>query len=311
MPFTKAVKHESKLRLALAGPAGSGKTYTALAVATALADGQGVALIDTERGSASKYADLFSFDVLNLSAPYHPDRFVEAMAEASGYGVLILDSLSHAWNGPGGLLEIVETISKRNKGGNSYAAWADATPIQNRLIDALTNARTHVIVTLRSKQDYAQEKDEKTGRTVIRKLGMAPIQRDGVEYEFDVFGDMNMDNELIIQKSRCSALAGAVIAKPGAQVAETLKSWLSGVAPADPWEAPRALAKTFNYTQAQWKGLVASEKSPERALAFLEAQAARLAAEEESDSLFDGSAFGNSDLPADSPYGDPVGMMRR
>ncbi len=244
MTFVKAIKHESRLRLALAGPAGSGKTYTALLLATSLAEGKPIAVIDTERGSASKYADLYGFDVSELSSPYHPNRFVEAIheAEAAGYAVLIIDSLSLAWNGPGGLLEIVEGITKRSQHKNSYIAWGEATPIQNRLIDAMTNAKLHLIVTLRSKQDYAQEKDEKTGKTVIRKLGMAPIQRDGLEYEFDVFADMTLDNEMIVQKSRCSALAGQVIAKPGASVATTLKEWLAG-APVEEKPAPVAQPK--------------------------------------------------------------------
>src|SRR5690242_478558 len=105
MPFQKAVKYQAKGRVALAGPAGAGKTMTALKLATALADGGEIAVIDTERGSASKYADLFSFDVLELDN-YHPDKFVQGIHEAehAGYAVLVIDSLSHAWNGPGGLL---------------------------------------------------------------------------------------------------------------------------------------------------------------------------------------------------------------
>src|SRR5437879_6557046 len=107
MAFQRAVKHEAKIRLALAGPSGSGKTYTALTLATALADGGNVAVIDTERGSASKYSDLFSFDVQELDT-YHPDKFTQGIKEAqeAGYAVLVIDSLSHAWNGTGGLLEL-------------------------------------------------------------------------------------------------------------------------------------------------------------------------------------------------------------
>ena len=129
--FKQAVKHESKLRLAIAGPSGSGKTYTALAMAAAL--GGPVAVVDTEHGSASKYADLFAFDVLEMEAPFHPDRFIQAIREAAaaGYKTIILDSLSHAWNGQGGLLELVEDAQKRMKNANSFAAWRDVTPIQN------------------------------------------------------------------------------------------------------------------------------------------------------------------------------------
>lgn len=240
--FQKAVKTESKLRLAISGPSGAGKTYTALALATHLTDNKPIALVDTEHGSASKYADLFSFDVLNLDPPYHPDRYLEAIKEAAkaGYGVIILDSLSHAWNGTGGLLEIVDDIAKRNRNPNTFAAWKDATPIQNRFIDGLISANIHVIATMRSKQEYIlQEADN--GKKVPKKVGMAPVQRDGFEYEFDVFMEMDVDNTGVVTKSRCSALNGAVIRKPGKDTAETLKTWLSGApAPEKPALMPRA-----------------------------------------------------------------------
>lgn len=229
MPFQKAVKHEAKLRLSLAGPSGSGKTYTALTLATALADGQPIAVIDTERGSASKYSDIFSFDVMELDT-FHPEKFVAGIKEAqeAGYAVLVIDSLSHAWNGTGGLLDIVDGIAKRRYNGNTFAAWKDATPLQNQLIDTITGSTLHVIVTMRAKQEYSSEKNEKTGKTEVKKLGMAPIQRDGMEYEFDIAADMDIDNTMIVQKSRCSALSGQIIPKPDDKVADILKVWLSG-----------------------------------------------------------------------------------
>ena len=222
--FQKAVKHESKLRLAIAGPSGSGKTYSALAVGTALGK---VAFVDTEHGSASKYADLFSFDVVNMHAPYHPTKYVQAIQTAAemGYDVLILDSLSHAWNGAGGLLEIVEQASKKYK-GNTYAGWSEGTPLQNALIEAIVGAGVHIIATMRSKQDYILV--EKNGRQTPQKVGMAPVQRDGFEYEFDVFLDMDIENNAIVQKTRCPILTGQVISKPGQQLADTLREWLSG-----------------------------------------------------------------------------------
>lgn len=235
MTFTKAIKRESKLRMAIAGPSGSGKTYTALAIASALANGKSVAMVDTEHGSASKYADLFQFDVLEMHPPYHPDRFVEAINEAAkaGYGVVILDSLTHAWSGTGGLLEVVDQIAARMRSQNSFAAWKDATPIQNRLVEAIVAAPLHVIATMRSKQEYVVQQDER-GKQAPRKVGMAPQQREGFEYEFDVFGEMDIDNTMIVTKSRCPALSGAVIKKPGADVAAILTTWLRGVAQATP-----------------------------------------------------------------------------
>ena len=229
--FRKAVKHEAKLRLCIAGPSGSGKTYTGLRLGTALARGGRVALVDTEHGSASKYADLFNFDVLELEAPFHPERFVEAIkaAEAEEYSVVILDSLSHAWRGSGGLLDIVDQISKRMKSANTFAAWKDATPIQNDLIEGILGADLHVIATMRSRQEYVMDADEK-GRTRVRKVGMAPVQRDGFEYEFDVFLDMDIDNNGIVSKTRCPALMGRVFNKPGEDVATILAQWLTGEA---------------------------------------------------------------------------------
>jgi AAA domain len=228
MAFIKAVKYDSKLRLSIAGPSGSGKTWTALTLATVLAEGKPIAVIDTERGSASKYADQFSFYVDELDT-FHPDNFIKRIheAEQAGYAVLIIDSLSHAWNGTGGLLEIVDQITKRSSSKNSFNAWGDATPIQNRMIDAITRSPMHIIVTMRSKAEYVVEYVD--GKSKPRKVGTAPIQRDGTEYEFDVVADMDIDNTMIIQKSRCPALSGKVISKPDAKVADVLKAWLQGV----------------------------------------------------------------------------------
>ena len=240
MAFQKAVKHEAKLRLAIAGPSGSGKTYTSLAIATALANGGKIALVDTEHGSASKYADIFDFDVLEMAAPFHPKRFVEAIAEAgaAGYSVIVLDSLTHAWSGPGGLLELVDGFAARMKSANTFAAWKDATPIQNALVEGIVAAPLHVIATMRSKQEYVLSQDDR-GKQTPRKIGMAPQQRDGFEYEFDVFIDMDIDNTGIVQKTRCPELTGKVFKRPGADVAGILLVWLSGEkAPPKPQPQP-------------------------------------------------------------------------
>jgi hypothetical protein len=232
-PFKKAVKHEAN-----AGPSGSGKTYTSLAVGTALANGGSVAVVDTEHGSASKYADLFDFDVMELAAPFHPARFVRAIQEAqkAGYSVVILDSMSHAWNGTGGLLEIVDKAAAKFK-GNTYMAWSEGTPIQNQLIEAITGADIHVIAAMRSKQEYIITTNSK-GQSVPQKVGMAPVQRDSFEYEFDVYLDMDIKNNAIVSKTRCPALTGEVISKPGADLAETLREWLGGVAVEKPEPKP-------------------------------------------------------------------------
>jgi len=242
--FHQAVKAESKLRLAIAGPSGSGKTYTSLIIASALANGKPIALVDTEHGSASKYADLFSFDVAEMHPPFHPDKFMDAIAEAekAGYAVVILDSISHAWAGSGGILDIVDEAAKRSKSGNTYMAWKEGTPIQNHLIDAIVQSGIHVIATMRSKTEYVLV-DTGSGKQAPKKVGMAPVQRDQFEYEFDVVLDMDSENNGIISKTRCPALTGKVFAKPGKDIAGILSAWLHGAKPTAPQSAPVAAHK--------------------------------------------------------------------
>lgn len=221
MAFKKATKKQAKLRLALVGPSGSGKTMTSLLIAKVLAKGGRVAVIDSERGSASKYAgDVADFDVEELET-FEPLRYAATIEEAAtaGYPVLVIDSLSHAWTGEGGALDQVD------KRGGKFQAWKDVTPMHRKLVDTILAYPGHVICTMRSKTEYVVEKDSK-GRTSVSKIGLAPVMRDGVEYEFDVVGDMDHRHMLTVSKSRCSALADQVIRNPGADVAERLLAWL-------------------------------------------------------------------------------------
>ena len=257
--FNKAVKSESKLRMAISGPSGSGKTYTSLAIATALANGGSIAVVDTEHGSASKYADIFEFDVANMHAPFHPSKFISAIQEAeqAGYAVVILDSISHAWSGTGGVLDIVDEAAKRSKSGNTYMAWKEGTPVQNQLVDAIVQSGIHVIATMRSKTEYVLV-DTGNGKQAPRKVGMAPVQRDQFEYEFDIVLDMDIENNAIVSKTRCPALTGKVLAKPGADVADILRSWLAGddAHAADGAQRPQAVrgAKTAQRTAPAQNG---------------------------------------------------------
>lgn len=221
--FQKATRKQARLRLGIVGPAGSGKTFSALRIAQGL--GERIALIDTENGSASKYSgDVADFDVLEMTS-YDPAALVENIkaAEAEGYHVLIIDSLSHFWMGKDGALDKKDAAEKR--GGNSYTAWRSVTPMHNAMIDAILTSRCHIIGTMRAKTEYVMEKDEK-GKTTIRKVGLAPVQRDGMEYEFDVVGDINADHQLVVTKSRCSTIADAVIDRPGKTFGEQLLQWL-------------------------------------------------------------------------------------
>lgn len=179
--FTKAQKKRAKLRLALAGPAGSGKTWGALKIAQGL--GGRIAVIDTERGSASLYADLVPFDTLELAPPFAPERFIEAIhaAEKAGYDVIVLDSITHEWDGAGGCLEINEKIAHAKFRGNTWAAWNETTPRHRAFVDAILQSSAHVIATMRSKTETVQGEDKK-----VKKVGMKAVQREGMEYEYAV-----------------------------------------------------------------------------------------------------------------------------
>lgn len=191
--FKKAERKQAKLRLALAGPSGSGKTMSALLMAKGL--GGRIAVIDTEHGSASLYADIADFDVLELHAPYSPERYVEAItaAEQAGYSVLIIDSYSHEWTGSGGCLESNEKLAHQKFKGNTWAAWNETTPRHRKLTDKILTSPLHIICTMRSKTETVQGE----GKKVI-KLGMKSEQRDGTDYEFTVVLDITHDGHAAI-----------------------------------------------------------------------------------------------------------------
>jgi len=216
--------------MAIAGPSGSGKTYTGLIFATALADSGRVAVIDSERGSSAKYSDLFDFDVVDMREEYptetfDPRNYVELIhtAEDAGYDVILIDSLTHEWDGLGGALELHDQATIRNK-GNSWTAWREVTPLHQRLMDTILQSSCHVIATLRSKTEYVQTEDRK-----IKKLGMAPIQRPGTEYEFDLWTEMDKDEHaLMVSKTRIRVVDDAKVVKcPTAAYLDPIKAWLA------------------------------------------------------------------------------------
>lgn len=251
MKFVKATRRTAKARMALIGPSGSGKTMTALFAALGLVGRAGrVAVLDTERGSASKYAgdpDIPEFDSCELTT-FSPLTYVEAIREAGrqGYDAVIVDSLSHAWIGKEGALELVDRASKRAK--SSFMAWREVTPMHNELVDGLVQAPMHVIVTMRSKTEYVIDDDER-GKKVPRRVGIGPVQRDGLEYEFDVVGDMDLDNTLVVTKTRCRSLGGAVIRKPTLELGLRLAAWLEQGEPV-PTAEPETVARMRELLEA-------------------------------------------------------------
>lgn len=253
LSFAKATKSQSRLRMALVGVSGSGKTVTALRIAKGL--GKKIALIDTERGSASKYAGEFvDFDVLELDT-YAPKTFIAALlaAEAAGYDVCIVDSLSHAWMGKDGALEMVDKAAKRSQSGNTFMAWRDVTPEHNALVDAILQSRMHVIVTMRAKTEYVMDPGT-NGKTTPRKVGMAPVQRDGMEYEMDVVAMIDSDHNFVVTKTRCAVLDEQVFKKAGEDVAGILTTWLTdGAKRVDPVEELLADLRTVKADDAYAK----------------------------------------------------------
>lgn len=225
MKFTKAMRQKAKLRLALTGPSGAGKTWSALLLARGL--GGRIAVIDTERGSASLYEHLVDFDTLELGAPFTPERYIEAIktAESEGYDVLVIDSITHEWSGVGGCLELVDEVARARYKGNSWSAWNDITPRHRALLDAILHSRLHIIVTLRSKTETAQT--EENGRKKVVKLGMKAEQRDGFEYEMSVVLDIVHDGHYATStKDRTGLFADADPAPITEETGHRLKAWL-------------------------------------------------------------------------------------
>jgi hypothetical protein len=219
--FNKAVKSQSKLRCAIFGPSGSGKTYTALRISKGL--GGRTALIDTERGSASKYADRFEFDVAE-AIEHGIDALVGFISDGHGYDNLIIDSLSHSWQE---LLEDINRIAKAKYQGNTWSAWNEGTPKQKRLVNAILNFPGHVLATMRSKTEWVQEKNEQTGKNKPVRVGLAPEQGKGIEYEFDMLLELNPEHFGTVLKDRTGKFQDQIIEKPGEDFGIALAKWLT------------------------------------------------------------------------------------
>jgi hypothetical protein len=227
--FKKAVRSQAKLKLAITGPSGSGKTYSALRLARGIAPNGKIALIDTENNSASLYSDGFDFDSASIDPPYTIDKYITAIktAEKAGYDVLIVDSLTHAWAGEGGLLQQKEQLDAR--GGNSYTNWAKMTPLQEKFIAALLHSKVHLIATIRSKQDYVLQ-ENKSGKQAPVKVGLAPVQRDGLEYEFTAVLDVAMNHEAVASKDRTRLFDGKIM-QLSEEHGTMLREWMESASP--------------------------------------------------------------------------------
>ena len=226
----KAEKKRVKLKMAVQGPSGSGKTWAALSLATNIWSGGKICLVDTENESASLYADRFEFDTIPLHPPFHTARYEACIdaAIAGGYDVLIIDSITPQWDGEGGILRRKEELDQR-PGSNSYTNWAAFTPEHTRFKEKIQQAPIHIITTMRSKQDYVLQQNDK-GKSKPVKIGMAPIQREGFDYEFSLVFDVQMDHKAIADKNRTGLFGTDVLDLSDPSVSQQLRAWLdSGV----------------------------------------------------------------------------------
>lgn len=229
MEIRKAERKKAKLRLGIAAPSGAGKTYSALLLAFGL--GGKIGLIDTEHGSGDLYAHLGDYDIISIEAPYTVPKYLQAIKafEQAGYSTIIIDSLSHAWAGDGGLLDKQGKIADSGK-ANGFAAWRTITPEHNALVEAMLRSPCHIIATMRAKQEYVLETNDK-GKQTPKKVGLAPVQREGMEYEFTVMLDVDMNHVASASKDRTSLFDGQHF-KITPDTGKTLLEWLEmGVAP--------------------------------------------------------------------------------
>lgn len=231
--FTRATRKASRFRIGLEGPSGSGKTMIGLRIATVLAkhDNGRVALIDSERGSSAKYSDgrPFDFDIAILEE-HSPQAYIDALvaAEAAGFPVIVIDSASHEWKGT---LKLVDQASQRMQ-GNSWAGWSKGRPAHESFVEAMVNSHSHIVATFRNKQETAQRREN--GKTIVDKLGLAPVTSDDMDYEFDVWGSISHDgHSVVITKTRIDTIASGSEWPEGVGLAEAYLAWLGDAAYAD------------------------------------------------------------------------------
>jgi hypothetical protein len=236
--FTKATREKAKAKICLAGPSGSGKSYTSLILAHAMRDaglGSKIAVIESEAGKMNKYAGYsvagqkWDFDICVLDN-FGPGDYVAKLEEAHrlGYDIVVIDSISHEWQGKGGALE---TVDKTAPGKSKFSeGWRTVTPLHNRFVDTVLRLPVHVIATCRLKMGYVLEEETKPDGKVIsrpKKIGMEPVQRNGIEYEFEIFATMDPSHIFRVEKTICPALDGVTAVCPGPEFFQPLFTWLN------------------------------------------------------------------------------------
>lgn len=218
MNLQKASRKKAKIKLCLQGPSGSGKTYSALLLAYGLCnDWNKIAVVDTENHSAELYAHLGAFNTLQLSAPFTPEKYMQAIdvCEKAGMEVLVIDSVTHEWEN---LLDYHTSLQ-----GNSFTNWGRVTPRHNEFVRKILQSSVHIISTIRTKQDYVL--NERNGKMVPEKVGLKTVQRDGLEYEFTLVFDIDMKNHAIASKDRTGLFFGQPEKKLSVETGKQINDW--------------------------------------------------------------------------------------
>ena len=232
MQLRKATRKKAKIRLGLSAVSGGGKTYSAILIAKGLCGGDlsKVAVIDTENNSADLYAHLGDYNVLPLAPPFSPENYIKAVktCEAAGMEVIIIDSITHEWDGKGGCLEIMDSL------GGKYQDWAKVTPRHNAFIEALLASSCHIITTVRRKQDYEMTKGN-DGKVKVEKAGLKEITREGFEYELTVNLQLDQNHNALPSKDRTNLFAGRPSFVPSEETGAMILEWCeSGIEAVDP-----------------------------------------------------------------------------
>ncbi len=224
MQFEKAERKQAAIKLALQGPSGSGKTYSSLLLAYGLVESWNqLAVIDTENNSSHLYSHLGNYNVLSLSEPFSPERYIEAIefCEKSGMRAIIIDSISQEWEGSGGIIE-----SHGNMAGNSFTNWNRMTPRHNAFVQKILQSSCHVISTIRSKQDYVLT--DKNGKMVPEKVGLKGVTREGMDYEFTVVLDLDIKHQATASKDRTGLFSNPIPFMITEQTGIKIRTWCQG-----------------------------------------------------------------------------------
>jgi len=268
MELRKAERRKVKARIGISGTSGSGKTYSALRMAYGMCGNwDKIALIDTEGGRGELYSnttirgiEIGEYNYLALDEPFTPQRYIEAIktCEDAGMEVIIVDSLSHAWAGTGGMLEMKDKFATTAK--NDFSAWRKVTPEHTKLVETLLRVKAHLIITVRAKTEYTLVENEK-GKMEPRKVGMAPVFRDGLEYEMTIFMEINQEHNANASKDNTGIFDGVPF-MPTEETGKAIVEWLeSGKEPAPPPELDKGKVQRLGILRRQ-KG-VSEEKHKE------------------------------------------------